>query len=607
MFECNNIGGKIVFSEDGAPLVIPDSEIFYLAQSKSFSGNRFLSARAAEVGLSITTVGATSTIEPMARPRGGIWNPVQVTQRWVDDGTKVAYIPGPFIDSLAVKLADVGFGFFQIPFRDVPYLLSQISDEYAVEFNEPVWPERDIEQQELDAESHPLSVKLHSYQEWCVQKMAVFCNAGLGAILADEMGLGKTVQAIALAAKVVEKSGSILIVVPPVLIPNWRRELARFCPSMRVGVMHRPSGQDVFPDEYNQFDVVITSYSTLTGSRGDLELLNTKTWELVVIDEAQFIKNPDAQRALAVKRLNRVASLALSGTPVENSPLDIWSLAEFIFPSLLGARSDFETGLQVSPVALERVSKLLKPLMIRRTLEEVSADLTLPERIEKVDYLEMTREMARHQDELIQGHGDSRSKFHELTMLSAGARHDSLLTFMESSKYQRLEMLLENAFAVNERVIVFAIYRNCLDQLMQATLMRYPDAYCGMIRGDSGTPEQRQQIVDDFSNSKRAVLFLNPEAAGFGLNITSANHVIHFHPLWNPAKTDQATKRAHRPGQTKPTLVHHFIYENSIEEAIWERTEAKRNLAAEILESGTSNESPASFEEVLATVRGYQN
>lgn len=561
------------------------AQVFEIMQTEEFSSDQKISARPAELGLRITTSPPWAQIDLMARPRHGSWMTVSIEDDWVHDEAQIAYM-SPYAKHQVLEFLDTyGAPFGKIGFSKAARLAVGAGDELFIEVLESASsPASSGDAQASELGTHSLKVPLHDYQQWSVNKLTEFCRSGLGAVLADEMGLGKTVQAIAVVINMINQGGKALVVVPSVLIPNWRREFTKFAPTLRVGVHHRPSGQEVYPDDYPELDVVITSYSALASKYGDAHLINKERWSIAVIDESQFIKNPDAKRSEATKLINRASSLALSGTPVENSPLDVWSLAEFIFPNLLGDREEFDTDIFLTDLALHRVRSFFRPLMIRRTLDDIASMHPLPDRIEEVEYLDMGRERRLEQQQVLSASVTPQSRFNSLVMLAAESHSDQdEPTFKSSAKYRRLRMLIQNAIQSGEKLIVFCNYKTAMNFLRDSIRNEFPNIYCDVIRGDSGSPEERQKIVDDFSAAQYGVLILNPVAAGFGLNITAANNVVHFHPQWNPAKTDQATKRAHRPGQTRVTKVHHLIYESSVEEVIAKRSNTKRELASNLL------------------------
>lgn len=606
IFQCKVSASGPEFFENGKLVRLSSLEIFQIAQRETFTGDRGVSAIPADIGLSLTSTPPTSQLSLLAKPQRGEWRHIDIKDTWLDDGSRLHFISADQRQEIIEILESLGLNLGKILFRAAPSLASALADSFHLEIEEPVWESEQV-QQPSSIDPHFLEANLHPYQASAVERITNLCKMGIGSVLADEMGLGKTLQAIAVAVNLISEGGQVLVVMPPILLPNWKRELQKFAPSLAIAVHHRAVGSSLSEEEIRSFDVVLTPFSSLTSSSGDFELLASKTWDLVILDEAQFIKNPDAKRSSAAKRLPREASLALSGTPVENSPLDVWSLSEFIFPSLLGGREDFDTDISLSETALSRVQAFFRPVMIRRTLDEVSSDLKLPERIEKYEYLEMGSEKKMIQEEVLNRQTSNQSKFQELLMLAAEShKSDEFASFCSSNKWQRLQMLIENGIEESQKIIVFARYRAALDNLYGAIEETFPRIFCATIRGDSGTPTERQATVDRFSESEFGVLLLNPEAAGYGLNITAANRVVHLHPLWNPAKTDQATKRAHRPGQTRITTVHHLIYEGSVEEAIVERSSAKRSLAEALLAGDPSTLDEVSIKDLLQSLKGVE-
>lgn len=606
MYRCEIVDGRPVFFREDKVLEIDATEIFEIAQFNEFLGEVTVSPSRAKLGLRIQAAPPLAQVTMIAKPKTAAhWTEVEESSTWVLADGILAYVAQEDKDELQEAVEATGSSLGNISYREVPRLSASVGEDYEVDLQISDWVGTQSGNNVKEPTEHLLAADLLPFQSVSVDSLTQICSAGMGAVLADEMGLGKTIQSIAVMVNVANLGGKTLVVVPPVLLPNWQRELAKFAPSMKVGMFHRPSGEVIDPKDFSNYDVVLTAFSTLTNTKGDLQILNMEVWDLVVVDEAQFIKNPDAVRSGAVKEIMRRASLALSGTPVENSPLDIWSISEFIFPSLLGTRGEFDTKLEITEQALEKVRKTLKPLLIRRTLNDVESDLVLPDRVEEVEYLQLAPDRLALQNEILGRTGSDNSKFSSLVTLAAEAfPGDSLEQLILSSKYIRLRMILDNVFAAGEKAIVFCAYRSTLDRLKQALLQDFPEIFCDMIRGDSGSPSQRQEIVDKFGRSSAGVLLLNQEAAGYGLNIVSANNVIHFHPLWNPAKTDQATKRAHRPGQKLITKVYHLVYQGSVEEAILERSRAKRRLAEVIVQGGDPGQTTSGIKAILEGMHG---
>ena len=434
---------------------------------------------------------------------------------------------------------------------------------------------------------HSFSGTLFDYQKDGLRWLTVIASQGIGGILADEMGLGKTIQVIALlAAETSENRRPSLVVAPATLLENWRREIRRFAPSLRT-LVHRGSDRTGFPSELHDCDTVITSYDTLVR---DSSLFRGVSWNIIVLDEAQAIKNPQTRRTRVVKRIPRRVGLAVTGTPVENSLSDLWSLMDFILPGFLGTQSEFEASYRDNEIFASRLDTLVSPVLLRRRVADVAGDL--PPRIDIPQALELGLRQAKDYEAVRQSvcheYGEGkRVTLAALMRLRMFCTHPSLAGAPlddpagDSIKYRRLVEILEEIFQTGEKTILFTSFRKMTDILLTDIPRRFgvPTTFI-----DGRTPvEDRQITVDRFSKVHGgALLVLNPRAAGTGLNITAANHVIHYNPEWNPAVEDQASARAWRRGQTRPVTVHQLFYTDTVEEVMHDRLTRKRNLAGKI-------------------------
>jgi SNF2 family DNA or RNA helicase len=426
-----------------------------------------------------------------------------------------------------------------------------------------------------------LKATLYPYQHTGFVWLCRIADEGLGCILGDEMGLGKTLQVIALLLREHEAGRSpSLVIAPATLLENWRREIVRFAPGLSYCI-HRGQERTGFPSRLRTFDVVITSYETAVR---DISTLLMVKWNSVILDEAQAIKNPDAQRTTILKTLSRRTSVAVSGTPVQNSLRDLWSLVDFIMPDYLGKLHEFETHFSDKIDDAVSLEPLVSPLILRRLVADVAQDL--PELINVPQPIELSEASAGEYEllrkEIAAQYGQAASLV-ALTKLRMFCAHPFVLNgngdpSLTSTKYSRLLELLDEIFSSNEKAIIFTSFTKMADILVTDLVARYR-VPCWVI--DGRTPVQnRQPTVDQFTNSiTSAVLILNPHAAGTGLNITAANHVIHYNLEWNPAVEDQATARAFRRGQTRPVTVHRLFYVGTVEEVIDERMERKRSIA----------------------------
>lgn len=429
---------------------------------------------------------------------------------------------------------------------------------------------------------------LYPYQREGVRFLQLIAAQQIGCLLADEMGLGKTLQVIALLVK--ESTAGrwpSLVLAPATLLENWRREIAQFAPGLTAYV-HAGAARAGIASTFGAFDVVVTSYDTAVR---DEPLLMSLHWNVVVLDEAQAIKNPDAQRTIVAKRIPRRVSVAVTGTPVENRLEDLWSLSDFALPGLLGELSEFRSQYENDLHDASRLASVVAPIVLRRRVAEVAKDL--PELIEIPQAVQMNRSLAQLYEQIrldtLDKYGSAASMVamtrlrmlccHPLLSDSDGQRLFQGDPSVGMPKYQRLLEILEEVFSKGEKALIFSSYQGMADILMSDIPVRWSRGYFRFIDGRVPVPE-RQPIVDGlFKHQGAAALFLNPKAAGTGLNITAANHVIHYNPEWNPALTDQASRRAYRRRQDLPVTVHYLYFADSVEEVIMGRAGFKRDLA----------------------------
>ncbi len=426
--------------------------------------------------------------------------------------------------------------------------------------------------------------KLYPYQLDGFRWLSFMVRGGIGGVIADQMGLGKTVQVICLLLEAAEQGrGPNLVVSPATLLENWRRELIRFAPQLRVCV-HSGSRRTGLPDELRRQDVVISSFETAVA---DISLLRNLKWHILVVDEAQGIKNPDARRTIQLKTIPRQCVIAVTGTPVENRLKDLWSITDFVLPSLLGPLREFERRHPDTVSGAALLEPVVTPLILRRMVSDVAGDL--PERIDIPQPLMLDDASAAvyetmRADAATHGPGAGLSALTSLRMFSTHPwltdRFRNIIDPAECSvKLQRLLEIIDEMTDSDGKALIFTSYQKSIDLLVTEIGGRI-GIPADFIDGRVQVP-QRQIKVDRFAAQKSsAVLVLNPKAAGTGLNITAANHVIHFNPEWNPSVEDQASARAYRRGQTKAVTVHQLFYVNTVEEVIHDRMQRKRVLAA---------------------------
>lgn len=436
---------------------------------------------------------------------------------------------------------------------------------------------------------------LYPYQNKGFQWLRMINNEGIGCILADEMGLGKTIQIICMLQdeKNTEDRKPSLIVAPATLLENWRREIHRFAPGLQT-LIHRGPTRTGYYKELFKPDIILTSYDTTVR---DQVLFQMVQWNLIILDEAQAIKNPDSQRSKSVTSLNRRASVAVTGTPVENSLLDLWSLFNFILPGYLGSKDDFERKFSDSVTAASELECYTSPVILRRKVREVAGDL--PERIDIPQVIELSQENSQQYEEIrvriIKESGRSAS-LSSLIRLRMYCCHPWLVFDPDndptesSPKYQRMTEILHEIVENYEKSLIFTSFIKMEDILLSDLKNRFRGLYVSHIDGRIPI-ENRQNIVDEFNSAPgSAILILNPKAAGTGLNLTGATHVIHYNPEWNPATVDQASARAHRRGQERPVTIHYLYYNRTVEDIMKDRLERKRDLFNNAIIGTTGNE-----------------
>jgi SNF2 family DNA or RNA helicase len=441
----------------------------------------------------------------------------------------------------------------------------------------------------IDTNDQPpvgLQATLYPYQRTGFLWIKYMLSESGGCILGDEMGLGKTMQVICVMLSHQSQAVMPTLVVAPIsLLANWEREISKFAPSLKVKIHHGALRISNYK-EFHSYDVIVTSYTTVVS---DIHMLKMVEWDLVVLDEAQNIKNPYSQRTKACKALYRKTSIAVSGTPFENHVSDIWSLTDFALPKLLGTLQDYNEAISDDVEGGERIEPILTPLMIRRLVKDVAQDL--PDKIVSSQPIQMSEQECTqykaYLDSIMEDFDESSVNLGMLQKLRIYCTHP--FTTMEgtffgdptevSIKYQRLCEIVGEIVDLKEKVIVFTSYKKMFDVFKRDIPARFGiKLWC--INGETPVDE-RQSIVDKFNQlPDSAMLVLNPRAAGTGLNITGANHVIHYNLEWNPSLEDQASARAYRRGQAKTVFVYRLYYKDTVEEIVNERIERKRDIAS---------------------------
>ncbi len=475
----------------------------------------------------------------------------------------------------------------------------------------PQWMDRALAQNR-DARIEPVPLDealegtLRDYQKGGVYWLRFLERSRLGGILADEMGLGKTLQTLAwlsLQRENPEAQGRpSLIICPTSLVENWAEEAARFVPRLRVQAM-QGSGRHENWEELAQMDLVITSYALI---RRDLDQYMDHTFSALVLDEAQHIKNRATQNAAAVKKIDAVNRLVLTGTPIENSVADLWSIMDFLLPGYLGHHQAFreryelpiQNGGPDGELAQSRLRRKLHPFLLRRLKKEVAKDL--PEKIERVahcalsgDQAKVYRQLAesarRRISDLVDAQGFNKSRMEVLKILLQLRQtccHLDLLKLpglasgFPSAKMDLFFELVDEALDAGHRILVFSQFTSML-AIIRRELEERDLRYCYL----DGSTTDRQERVRQFNADRSIPLFLiSLKAGGSGLNLTGADMVIHFDPWWNPAVENQATDRAHRIGQKNTVYSVKLITRGTVEEKVLQMQQRKQRVIDATLE-----------------------
>ncbi len=449
--------------------------------------------------------------------------------------------------------------------------------------------------------------KLREYQQRGVAWLQYLESLGLNGCLADDMGLGKTVQVIArLLLTRDTREGPTLLIAPTSVLGNWQKEVEKFAPQLKTLVHHggdRRQDAKTFQADCQEQDIVITSY---TLARKDIELLQGIPWERVVVDEAQNIKNPKTAQTKAVLKLKANHRLAMTGTPVENRLLDLWSIFNFLNPGYLGAqtqfRQQFELPIQKNndPHQSVLLKKLVQPFILRRLKTDQSIIKDLPDKLEHKQYCNLTKEQASlyqavvdevnaalEDAEGIQRKGLILATLMRLKQICNHPRQflqdGSAFTPERSNKLERLVEMLEEVIAEGESLLIFTQFTEIGENLERylSRSLHYNTYY--LHGGVNRT--RREKMIGDFQNPETgpSAFILSLKAGGVGITLTKANHVFHFDRWWNPAVEDQATDRAFRIGQSRTVFVHKFVTLGTLEERIDQMIEDKKQLAGAIV------------------------
>ncbi|MBD2692794.1 DEAD/DEAH box helicase [Anabaena catenula] len=452
--------------------------------------------------------------------------------------------------------------------------------------------------------------QLRPYQERGAAWLAFLERWGLGACLADDMGLGKTIQFIAFLLHLQEENvleNPTLLVCPTSVMGNWEKEVKKFAPTLKVFEYHgdkRPKGK-AFTEIVQKHDLVITSYALIPR---DIKLFQSINWQIIVLDEAQNVKNSDAKQSQAIRLIKTTFRIALTGTPVENRLQELWSILDFLNPGYLGNKQFFQRRFAMpiekygDTASLSQLRSLVQPFILRRLKTDKDIIQDLPEKQEMTVFCGLSAEQGQLYQKLVdeslveiesaeglQRRGMILALLIKLKQIcNHPAQYLKLATLEKhnSAKLQRLEEMLEEVLAENDRALIFTQFAEW-GKLLKPHLEKKLNREILFLYG-STTKKQREEMIDRFQHDPESppIMILSLKAGGVGLNLTRANHVFHFDRWWNPAVENQATDRVFRIGQTRNVQVHKFVCTGTLEEKINDMIESKKQLAEQVVGGG---------------------
>lgn len=429
-----------------------------------------------------------------------------------------------------------------------------------------------------------LNANLRDYQIEGFEFLKTLANYGFGGILADEMGLGKTVQTISFLLS--EKNKQSIVITPTALIYNWKSEFEKFAPDLKVGIVYSSKEKRLKTlKQYKDYDVILTTYGTY---KNDMEDYKNLKFDYLIIDEAQNIKNPDSAITHAIKKIDAKSKFALTGTPIENNLLELWSIFDFVMPGYLYSKLRFEKIFVNDDKNLELLKKMIKPFILRRRKKDVIDEL--PDKIEHKFYVELDKEHKKVYNtflnmlkrQIVETNSDNVTLFSYLTKLRMLSISPELVVKNYKGKNSKLEMLIKIIKSSKDRkILVFSQFTQVLELI--ATRLEKENIGFNYLDGKTNA-RKRLELVDDFNiNKSKKVFLISLKAGGTGLNLTSASMVVHFDPWFNPAVEDQASDRAHRIGQKDIVDVVKLISKDTVEEKVEAIKEYKKELADEII------------------------
>ena len=431
-----------------------------------------------------------------------------------------------------------------------------------------------------------LNATLRDYQVEGFEFFNTLSNYNFGGVLADEMGLGKTIQTISFL--LAQKNKKSIVVTPTSLIFNWKSEFEKFAPDIKLGIAYgSKSHREKVLESYEEYDVILTSYGTY---KNDLEKYEELSFDYCIIDEAQSIKNPDSIITKAMKKINANIRFALTGTPVENNLMELWSIFDFVMPGYLYNKHKFEKIFANNEKNYSQLKDLIRPFMLRRTKKEVADEL--PDKIEQKFYVELEKEHKRAykgfvnliKRRILENNEDTMTVFSYLTKLRQLSIAPEIIVKNYKGKNSKLEILVDLIKQENDKkILVFSQFTKVLHLIEER--LKSEDISYSYLDGKTDSKD-RLKLVEEFNQSNdKQVFLISLKAGGTGLNLTSASMVVHFDPWFNPAVEDQASDRAHRIGQKNVVNVIKLISKNTVEEQVLSLQESKKELINDIINS----------------------
>lgn len=436
-----------------------------------------------------------------------------------------------------------------------------------------------------------LNATLRDYQVSGFEFFKTLSDYQFGGILADEMGLGKTIQTIAFLLS--NKDKKSIVITPTALIYNWKNELEKFAPTLKVGLLHAAkSEREKILDNIDNYDVILTTYTTY---KNDIDKYKNINFDYCIIDEAQNIKNPDAIITKAIKNVNAKVKFALTGTPIENNLMELWSIFDFIMPGYLYNKSKFKSIFVNNDKNIIELKNLIKPFILRRTKKEVITEL--PDKIEQKIIIDLEKEHKRAYKGYVnlitrkikENNQDNITVFSYLTKLRQLCLSPELMVKNYQGKNSKLDVLINIINdSSDEKILVFSQFTKVLEVIGKR--LNEENISYSYLDGKTSAMD-RVKLVEEFNTNNNKVFLISLKAGGTGLNLTSANIVVHFDPWWNPAVEDQASDRAHRIGQKNVVNVIKLIAKDTAEERVINLQETKKELIEDVINGNLDNSS----------------